>query len=67
MPSPYRIPSNNTKNRTQKISSTKHDDDWNREHDVKRHQLTSIDLKRPQMTSSDLAKHKYRIIRYTYI
>ena len=44
MLSPYRIPSNEHKRR-QKISNKKQDDHWKREHDLKRHQMTSKDLK----------------------
>ena len=52
MLSPYRIPPNITKKRRKKTSNTNLDDDSQREHDVKRSQMTTKYLKRPQMNSN---------------
>ena len=43
--SPYRIPPNNTYRTRQKISNTNLDEDSQRNRNVKRPQMTSIDLK----------------------
>ena len=55
--SPYKIPPN-THKRRQKITNTNLKDKSNREHDVQRRKMTSIDLIRPQMASNDVAKPK---------
>ena len=47
MPSPYRIPQNNTNKRRQKSSNTNLDDNSNCEHEVQRRQMTSLNLKLP--------------------
>ena len=52
--SSYGIQPNNTNKRTKKASKTFFDNNSDRKHDLKRHQMTSNYLKRPQMTSNDL-------------
>ena len=51
MLSPYRIPPNSHK-RKQYIS--------NREHDLERFQMTSIELKRPQLTSEEVTNENVK-------
>ena len=56
MLSPYRIYSNNTNKRTEKVENTDFDNNLHHETDVKRPQT-------PQMTSKDLNRHQMKIVR----
>ena len=62
MLSPWRIPPKNQKRR-QKISNTNIDDNSNREHDVQRRQMTSIDLAKPDKKTELTVKRTYSLKR----
>ena len=58
MLSPYGVQPNNTNKRTQKLSSTKFDNNSHREHDLKRPKMTSNDVAKPETNTKSNKRNK---------
>ena len=65
MLSPYRIQPNKSNKRKEKASKTNFDNNSHREHDVKRHRLTSPDLKTTQTKESFPESKKKDNVKHT--